>query len=165
MPALAVSKPELAPFSFGRAKRCERSTLPRPSAKRHRHVALAPVIVDTVDDALEAVRAEAVVFMPARPEARAGIDHRAEGVDLRWSARMHEAAPARRGRLTHQLTQLRAPDERLLGDDVVDSCDVVGHASISPSPAALAPPCAFAAIAPPLARPSASAGPPVPEGG
>src|SRR5262249_1396496 len=128
---------------------------PCRSAKRQRHVALAPVVVHTINEALEAVRAQAGLVMPARPKARARIVHRAEHIDLRGAGRVDEAAPPRRGRLPHQLTQYRAPGERCYGDAVVDSRDVVGHASISPSPAALEPPCAVAAIAPPLARPCA----------
>jgi hypothetical protein len=66
---------------------------------------LAPVDVHAIDDALHAVRAPAAEVMAAGSDARARIGHRAERIDLRRSARVHEAAPARRERLTNQLTQ------------------------------------------------------------
>ena len=75
------------------------------SSKRQRRVVLAAVVVDAIDDALHAVLAPAAEVMAAGSDARARIGYRAERIDLRWLSRVHEAAPARRQRLTHQLTQ------------------------------------------------------------
>jgi hypothetical protein len=105
---------------------------------------LAIVGIDAVDDTLDAVLAQATVVMAPGPYARTGIDQEvSERVELRWSAWVHKAAPAHPAwcgrfrtvsharigshavRLIGQVTQLCSTSECMLGDEVVDSREIV----------------------------------------
>jgi hypothetical protein len=82
---------------------------------------LTSVIVDAIDNALDVVLAHAALVVTARQEARTSFDHQvAERIELCRSARMREMSPAQRG-----WTLPRAPGERELGDEVVDSNQVI----------------------------------------
>ena len=90
-------------------------------SKRPRRVVLTSVIVDAIDNALDVVLAHAALIVTARQEARTGFDHQvAERIELCRSARMREMSPAQRG-----WTLPRAPGERELGGEVVDSSEII----------------------------------------
>jgi hypothetical protein len=90
-------------------------------AKRPRRVVLTPVVVDAIDNALDVVLAHATIVVAARPKTRAGVDHQVpERVVLRRSAWVCELTPAQRGE-----TLPRAPGEREVGDEVVDSSEII----------------------------------------
>ena len=75
---------------------------------------LAPVKVNPIDHAFNAVLAQAVVVMANWPNALAG----------RLAARVREPPTAQ---LAGQVSLPRAPGERDLGDRVVDAAQVVDH--------------------------------------
>jgi len=75
---------------------------------------LAPVKVNPIDHAFDAMLAPAAVVMTDRPNARAG----------RVAPRVREPPRAERGQL---IALPRTPAERDLGDPVVDAGQVVDH--------------------------------------
>ena len=87
---------------------------------------LAPVVIDAIDDALDAVAAQASVLMARQPEAHADLDHEvAKRVVLCRPARVSE--PSSTQRVAGQVSWLRALRERDLGDPIVGAAEVVDH--------------------------------------
>jgi hypothetical protein len=84
------------------------------------------VLVDAVDETLDAVFAQAPVLIAGRSEAHADVDHKvAERVELRRPARVREPASAE-GALG-ELALSRPPGERHFGNEIVDSTQIVSR--------------------------------------
>jgi hypothetical protein len=112
--------------------------LPDRSSKRQRCVMLAPVVINAVDDALDAVPAQAPVVMARQPEAHTDLDHEvAKRVELGRQARVSESPPAQGILADHVVS--RPSGERPLNNVIVDACEIVamrshaGHRTIGPA--------------------------------
>lgn len=74
------------------------------SSKRQRRVVLTPVVVDAIDEPLDAVLAPAAVIMTDRPNARADIIHDvSERVELCRPVQVCEPLTAQQGQLVGQV--------------------------------------------------------------
>ena len=81
---------------------------------------LAPFVINAIDDALEAVPAQAPVLMVRQPEAYADLHHEiAKRVELCWQARVSESPPAQVA--LAYLAASRPSGERTLGEAIVDA--------------------------------------------
>jgi hypothetical protein len=87
---------------------------------------LTPIIVDAVDEAYDVVLAHASVTVTPGQETRAGSDQEVSArVELRRPAGMCESPAAQRARRVGEGALSRTSGERELGDEIVDSIEIV----------------------------------------